>query len=90
MKAPRRCGCDVGSIPNEDAEVSGKRNSIRNAGRGRQSRDRASGKPDVMRLPMTEIVFRRIEFAVKTKWSSVRNAHRTIDVKRFCSKRETP
>lgn len=35
MKAPRRCGCDVGSIPNEDAEVSEKRNSIRNAGRGR-------------------------------------------------------
>lgn len=35
MKAPRRCGYDVGSIPNEDAEVSEKQNSIRNAGRGK-------------------------------------------------------
>lgn len=51
---------------------------------GRQSWDRASGKPDVMLLPATEIVFRRIEFAVKQN-GRVCNAHRTIDVQRFCS-----
>lgn len=52
-----------------------------------RSRDRASGKLNVMRLPATEIVFPRIEFAVKQN-GQVRNAHRTIDEERFRSRNE--
>lgn len=40
-----------------------------------------------MRLPATEIVFPRIEFAVKQN-GQVRNAHRTIDEERSRSRNE--
>lgn len=52
-----------------------------------RSRDRASGKLNVMRLPATEIVFPRIELVVKQN-GQVRNAHRTIDEERFRSRNE--